>query len=62
MRRRRPPREPRRIVVEIVSAADVARLQAEDEKTRAEIKALEKRVEGLHRTFYEFLDTFRRLK
>lgn len=46
---------PIRIVVEVVSHADVARLEARDEEIRQEIAAVSRKMEGLHRTFYEFL-------
>ncbi len=45
-----------RIIVELVSSADVRRLEARDEENRAEIARLEKRIEGLHRTIYELLE------
>ena len=46
-----------RIVVELVSSADVKRLEARDEELREEIKRLEKRFEGLNRSFYDLLET-----
>lgn len=55
-------RPERRIVIELVSAADVARLEARDEAVRAEVRQLEKRLEGLHSTVYELLEALRDLK
>ena len=49
--------QPTRIVVELVSSADVKRLEDRDEELREEIKRLEKRFEGLNRSFYELLET-----
>ena len=53
---------PPRIVVELMSPADVKRLDDSDEELRKQIKALEARVEGLHRTLYELMDAFGRLR
>ena len=55
-------RPERRIVIELVSAADVARLEARDEAVRAEVCQLQKRLEGLHSTVYELLEALRDLK
>lgn len=49
--------QPTRIVVELVSSESVRRLEARDEELREEIKRLEKRLEGLNRSFYELLET-----
>lgn len=51
------PQQPTRIVVELVSSADVKRLEGRDEELCEEIKRLEKRFEGLNRSFYELLET-----
>lgn len=51
------PQQPTRIVVELVSSADVKRLEERDDELRQEIKRLEKRFEGLYRSFYELLET-----
>lgn len=55
-----------RIVVEIFSHEEAARLRAEmmqlDELHRAEIQQLEKRINGLHQTLYECLETIRNLR
>lgn len=52
----------KRIIVEVIAHAEVERLRDElrlqDEKHRAEVAALRRELEGLHRTFYEFLDAF----
>ncbi len=54
---RRKPRAaacvPPRIIVEVMSSADVGRLEAAD-------RHLEARIDALHRTFYEFLEVYRR--
>ena len=58
--------EDKRIVVEIFSHPEAERLRQEmrqqDEIHRAEICRLEARLEGLHRTFYEYLDSLRKKK
>lgn len=51
-----------RIVVELVSSADVKRLEARDDDLRNEIKRIEQKVDGLHRTMYELLEAFGQLK
>lgn len=48
----------KRIVVELVSSADVKRLEDRDEAVRAEVNQLRREVEGLRRSFYEFLERF----
>lgn len=48
--------QPTRIVVELVSSESVRRLEARDDDLREEIKRLEKRLEGLNRSFYELLE------
>ena len=50
--------QPIRIVVEVVSHSDVARLEARDEDIRKLIEAQDKRIEGLHRTLYEVIEAF----
>lgn len=56
------PDEVKRIIVEVVAHAEVQRLRDEmrlqDEKHRLEVQALKRELEGLHRTFYEFLEAF----
>lgn len=51
------PQQPTRIVVELVSSESVRRLEQRDDDLREEIKRLEKRLEGLNRSFYELLET-----
>ena len=53
---------PTRIVVELVSSADVTRLEARDDDLRKEIMQLRKENEGLRRSFYELLEVFGDLK
>lgn len=48
--------QPVKVVVELVSSADVKRLEGRDEELRQEIKALERRIEGLHRVLYETIE------
>ena len=50
------PDEPMRIIVEVVSSADVKRLEDRDEAVRQEVQRLEGKLEGLHRTLYELID------
>lgn len=57
-----PDRIPERIVVEVVSHADVERLERRDDEIRAEIKRLESKVDGLHRTIYELIETIGKLR
>lgn len=54
-------RSDQRIVVELVSSADVKRLELRDEELRDEIKRLEAKLEGLHRTIYELMEAFGKL-
>lgn len=49
--------QPFRIIVEVVSSADVKRLEARDEENRAEVARLESKLDGLHRTLYELIET-----
>lgn len=48
--------QPIRIIVEVVSHADVARLEARDEEIRQLVQSYDKRIEGLHRTLYEVIE------
>ena len=52
----------KRIVVEVIAHAEVERLRnglkLQEEKHRLEVQALKKELEGLHRTFYAFLEAF----
>lgn len=54
--------EPVRIIVEVVSHADVARLEARDEDIRKEVARVEQKIEGLHRTLYEVIDAIGKLR
>ena len=54
--------KPVRVVVELLSSADVARLEARDEEIRKELLQLRSEVEGLRRSFYELLEVFSDLK
>lgn len=47
--------EPRRIVVELVSSADVRRLEDRDEELRAEIKRLERIIDGMRQRNFELM-------
>lgn len=47
-----------RIVVELVSSADVKRLEARDEDVRNEVLQLRHEVEALRRQLYDFLERF----
>lgn len=53
---------PWRIVVELVSSADVKRLEASDEDIRKELNQLRRENEALRRSFYELLEVFGDLK
>lgn len=57
-----PERSERRIVIEVLSPEVVQRLEARDDAVRAELQALERKVEGLHATMYELLEAFGDLK
>lgn len=52
-----PERQETRIVVELVSSADVKRLEERDDDLRAEIKRVEGLVEGLRNIFRDYLDS-----
>lgn len=51
-----------RIVVELVSSADVKRLEDCDDEIRNELKRLEQKVDGLHRTMYELMEAISNLR
>lgn len=54
---------PAKIVVELLSSADVKRLEARDDDLRQEIKKnLENRIEGLHRHIYELMEAISKLR
>lgn len=56
------PDQEKRIIVEVIAHAEVERLRSElmlqEEKHRLEVQALKRELEGLHRTFYDFLEAF----
>lgn len=56
------PDLPERIVVEVLTPETVNRLEARDEELRKEIKNLENRMDGLHRTIYELIDAIGQLR
>ena len=47
-----------RIVVELVSSADVRRLEDRDDAVMAELNQVRREMEGLRRSFYELLERF----
>lgn len=54
--------DPVRIVVEVVSHADVRRLEARDDDVLAEVRRLESKLDGLHRTIYEVMEAMSNLR
>lgn len=54
--------QPIRVIVEVVSNEAVRRLEGRDDELRSEVKALEKRIEGLNRTIYELMDVISSLR
>lgn len=56
----------RRIIVEICAHAEVEKLRQEmkqqDDLHRAEVESLQRRLDGLHRTLYEVIDTLSHLR
>ena len=54
--------DPVRIVVEVVSHADVMRLEARDDDVLAEVRRVESKVDGLHRTIYELMEALSNLR
>ena len=54
--------QPIRIVVEVVSSADVKRLEERDEDVRSEVVRLEQKMNALHRTIYELMEALSNLK
>lgn len=53
---------PNKITVELVSSADVKRLEARDEDLRELIRQQNLRIDGLHQTVYELMDLISRLR
>lgn len=56
------PDQPLRIVVEVVSSAEVRRLEKRDDDVMAEIVRVEGRVEAQNRLYYELLDVLRDIR
>lgn len=54
--------QPVRIQVELLSSADVSRLEARDEDLRNDLNQLRKENEALRRSFYELLEVFGDIK
>lgn len=52
----------KRIIVELVSSADVKRLEDRDDELRNEIKRVEQKIDGLHRSMYELMEAFSSLR
>lgn len=55
-------REPVRIIVEVVSHADVSRLEARDDDVMSEVRRVEAKLDGLHRTLYEVMEALGNLR
>lgn len=53
---------PIRVIVEVVSNEAVRRLEGRDDDVMLQVKALEKRIEGLNRTIYELMDVIGKLR
>ena len=56
------PEIPQHITVEVVSSAEVKRLEARDEELRSEIARVEGKLNALHRSMYELMAAFSELK
>lgn len=54
--------QPIRIVVEVVSHADVKRLEDRDDDIRKEVARVESKLEGVHRTLYEVIEALGNLR
>ena len=52
------PDLPVRVVVELLSNAEVKRLEDRDDDVRKEVLQLRREVEALRRSFYELLERF----
>ena len=55
---RKRRRSERRIVVEMISHAEIARLEARDEAVRAEISQLRGEVNGLRKLLFDFAEAY----
>lgn len=54
--------QPIRIIVEVVSHADVRRLEERDEEVRREAKRALDRAEAVHRALFEYMERKRQEK
>jgi len=54
----RLPDEPVRVVVELLSSAEVKRLEDRDDDVRRDVAQLRREVEALRRSFYDLLERF----
>lgn len=52
----------RRYVVEVITPAEVSRLEGIIQKQNDEIDSLKSRMDGFHRTLYEVISTLRRTR
>lgn len=52
----------RRYVVEVITPAEVSRLEGIIQKQNDEIDSLKSRLDGFHRTLYEVISTLRRTR
>lgn len=52
----------RRIVIEVISHADVERLERRDDDIRQDMANLEQRIEGLHRRIFELMEAIGQLR
>ena len=52
----------RRIVVEVLTPSEVARLEGKITDIKSEIDSLSSRLDGLHRTLYDVLSSLRRAR
>lgn len=56
------PDNERRYVVEVITPAEVSRLEGIIQKQNEEIDALKSRLDGFHRTLYDVISTLRRTR
>ena len=52
----------RRIVVEVLTPGEVARLEGLIDECKAEMADIRSRMDGLHQTLYEVISTLRRAR
>lgn len=50
--------QPVRVVVELLSSAEVKRLEGRDDDVRKEVLQLRREMEALRRSFYDLLERF----